>query len=158
MNSFEDVEIGSSVEIGSHAFAADEIIAFARRWDPQPFHIDPEAAKLSLFGGLVASGWHTACMWMRLNVADGRRRAAQAIAAGLEPPRYGPSPGIADVRWPRPVFAGDTVSYGWTITATRPLASRPEWGLVEYAAHGTNQNGEPVLSFTGKVFMGRRRA
>lgn len=158
MTDFEDLEIGQEAEIGSHTFTAGEIIAFARRWDPQPFHIDPEAAARSLLGGLCASGWHTACMWMRLNVEHGRRLAAEALAAGRQPPRFGPSPGISDLRWPRPVYAGDTVTYSWRISGKRPLATRPQWGLVEHEAFGVNQNGEPVLAFAGKFFLGRRSA
>lgn len=157
MTSFEDLEIGHEAEIGSHTFTAEEIVAFARRWDPQSFHIDAEAAAKSLFGGLCASGWHTACAWMRLNVDYGKRLAAEALAAGNEPPRFGPSPGISNLKWPRPVYVGDTISYGWRITFKRPLASRPQWGLVQYDAWGLNHNREPVLTFDGKFFMGCRR-
>lgn len=158
MTSFEDLEVGHEAEIGSHTFTAGEIVAFARRWDPQPFHIDAEAAEKSLFGGLCASGWHTACVWMRLNVEYGKRLAAEALAAGREPPRFGPSPGISNLKWPRPVYVGDTITYRWRISGKRPLASRPQWGLVQHEGFAVNQDGQPVLSFEGKFFMGRRRA
>jgi acyl dehydratase len=153
---FDDLEIGYKAELGSHTFTAEEIVAFAKRWDPQPFHVDPEKAKQTLFGSLCASGWHTACMWMRLNVDDGVRRTEAAAAAGEPPPRFGPSPGIFDLKWPRPVYVGDTVSYSWTIMDKRESKSRPEWGIVTYMAEGHNQDGKPVLTFHGRFFLGRR--
>lgn len=155
---FEDAELGFRADIGQHTFTADEIVAFARRWDPQPFHVDADAAKKSLFGGLCASGWHTACMWMRLNVDDLKRRALEAVRAGGPAPKFGPSPGIFDLKWPRPVFVGDTVAYSWTILDKRESASRPEWGIVTYEAEGVNQDGQKVLGFHGRFFMGRRPA
>ena len=153
---YEDVELGTRVELGSHTFSKDEIIAFATRWDPQRFHVDEDAANASLFGGLCASGWHTACVWMRLNVEDSQRRTAEALAAGRPAPKYGPSPGIFDLKWLRPVFVGDTVSYSWTMIDKRETNSRPEWGLLTYSAEGVNQDGKPVLTFKGRFFMGRR--
>ena len=153
---FDDLEIGYRAELGSHTFTAEEIVAFAKRWDPQPFHVDAEKAKHTLFGSLCASGWHTACMWMRLNVDDGVRRTKAAAAAGEPLPRFGPSPGIFDLKWPRPVYVGDTVSYSWTIVDKRESKSRPEWGIVTYMAEGDNQDGKPVLTFHGRFFLGRR--
>ncbi|MEJ8572237.1 MaoC family dehydratase [Microbaculum marinum] len=156
MTYFEDVELGDGAELGRHTFAAEEIIAFARRWDPQPFHTDPVAAKDSLFGDLCASGWHTVCTWMRLNVEASERLIAEARAAGGPIPRFGPSPGIFDLKWPKPVFVGDTISYRWTFVEKRETNSRPEWGLLTYLAEGTNQDDEPVMTFNGRFFMGRR--
>ncbi|MCT8971937.1 MULTISPECIES: MaoC family dehydratase [Microbaculum] len=153
---FEDAQIGFKADIGSHTFTADEIIAFASRWDPQPFHIDADAARESLFGGLCASGWHTACTWMRLNVDDLNQRTKDAAAAGGPTPKFGPSPGIFDLKWPRPVYVGDTITYSWEIVDRRESASRPEWGIVTYLAEGHNQNDDRVLSFHGRFFMGRR--
>ena len=155
---FEDAQIGFKADIGSHTFTTDEIIAFASRWDPQPFHIDADAARESLFGGLCASGWHTACTWMRLNVDDLNQRTKDAAAAGGPTPKFGPSPGIFDLKWPRPVYVGDTIAYSWEIVDRRESASRPEWGIVTYLAEGHNQNDDRVLSFHGRFFMGRRPA
>jgi len=153
---FDDLEIGFKADLGSHAFSAEEIVSFAKRWDPQRFHVDADAARESLFGALCASGWHTACVWMRLNVEDGKRRTAAAAAAGEPLPRFGPSPGIFDIKWPRPVFVGDTVFYSWTILEKRESRSRPEWGIVTYLAEGFNQDDKPVLTFNGRFFLGRR--
>ena len=158
MSFFEDIEIGAHRALGSHTFTEEEIVAFASRWDPQPFHLDAKAARDSLFGRLCASGWHTACMWMRLNIEDARREIATAKKAGAPMPDIGPSPGIFDLKWSRPVYVGDTVSYSWTAVDKRESASRPDWGIVTYAAEGVNQNGEPVLTFKGRVFVGRRPA
>lgn len=156
MNYFEDVEIGYRMDLGSHTFTEDGIIAFAERWDPQPFHLDAQAAAQSHFGALCASGWHTACMWMRLNVIESERLLAEAAAAGEPGPQFGPSPGIFELKWPRPVFVGDTVTYSSTIIDKRELNSRPEWGMLTYAAEAYNQNGDSVLTFKGRHFMGRR--
>jgi acyl dehydratase len=153
---FEDAEIGQTAAIGSHRFTAEEIIAFASRWDPQYFHLDADAARNSIFGGLCASGWHTACVWMRLNVDDLKQRATKAVKAGLPAPKFGPSPGIFDLKWLKPVYAGDTITYSWTIVDKRESNSRPEWGIVTYVAEADNQDGERVLSFHGRFFMGRK--
>jgi len=153
---FEDVEIGDRANIGTHTFTRDEIIAFAGRWDPQPFHLDDEAAEASQFGALCASGWHTACTWMRLNVEDGARRIGEAMAAGRPVPRIGPSPGLFDLKWLRPVYVGDTIAYSWTVTDKRASKSRPDWGLITYHAEGINQDGVTVISFNGRFFLGRR--
>ena len=115
-------------------------------------HVDAEAAKNSLLGGLCASGWQTAAVFMKLNVAYTRRLAEDFVAAGYPAPRTGPSPGIKELRWPRPVFASDTVSYTLTITGKRASASRPGWGLIEARTLGTNQHGEPVISFLSSWF------
>ena len=110
-NYFEDFVIGEAVEIGSHRFTREEILSFATRFDPQRFHVDEEQAKDSLFGGLCASGWHTACVWMRLMAAH-RAAVADKIAASREQPaRRGPSPGIRELKWLKPVYANDVISY-----------------------------------------------
>ena len=155
---FEDAEVGERAEIGTHTFERDEIVAFAERWDPQPFHLDADAAKASQFGALCASGWHTACTWMRLNIAYTSRRIGEAMAAGKPVPKIGPSPGLFDLKWLRPVYVGDTITYSWTITDKRPSRSRPEWGLLTYRAEGVNQDGVTVISFNGRFFLGRRDA
>jgi acyl dehydratase len=151
----DDVRIGDVRELGAHTFAADEIIRFAQRFDPQDFHVDPEAAKRSQFGGLIASGWHTAGAWMKLMVRDIARASEAALARGARPARLGPSPGFRDLKWLRPVYAGDTISYRATVLDKRHSASRPGWGLLFHHNTGINQRGEEVFSFRGAVFWER---
>lgn len=157
MKFYEDLVIGDRAEIGTHRFAADEIKAFARAYDPQLFHVDEEAAKQSHFGALCASGWHTAATWMRLMVQY-RRRQAEAMAARGEPiPVFGPSPGFRDLKWFKPVYAGDTIGYATEVVDKRASISRPEWGLVNFLNSGANQHGETVVSFISAAFIGRRK-
>ena len=105
----EFFEIGVTTPLGSYVFDAEGIKAFARKYDPQPFHLDEEAAKNSVFGGLCASGWHTASVWMKLNVATPTNGAAWQ-GTGPEPV-FGPSPGFSNLKWLKPVFAGETVTF-----------------------------------------------
>jgi acyl dehydratase len=157
MKFFEDIRIGETTTVGRHTFTADDIKAFAARFDPQPFHLDEGAAAHSLFGRLCASGWHTACMWMRL-VVDYRRREDEECRARGEPvAMLGVSPGVHDLRWPNPVYAGDTVIYATEIIAMRPSLSRPAWGIMTARNTGANQRGEPVLSFVSSAFVERRQ-
>lgn len=146
MGYLKDIAIGTMTELGSYRFEAPDIVAFARAFDPQPFHLDPDAASRSLFGGLCASGWHTAAIWMKLMVASRQRAAEAGVTAKL-----GPSPGFKNLVWSRPVFAGDTVGYRSTIVDRRPSASRPGWGLAFHRNEGINQRGEVVFSFDGCV-------
>jgi acyl dehydratase len=152
----EDIKIGDRMELGSYTFTRDSIIDFARKYDPQPFHLDEEAGKKSLFGGLAASGWQTAAAWMKLMVAAQARENAERVARGEKPAVPGPSPGFRDLKWIRPVLVGDTVSYVSEITGLRESASRPGWGLAEMTSTGTNQRGEVVYSFVGTVFLPKR--
>lgn len=149
---FDAVEIGTSLPLGSYHFTAQDIVAFALAFDPQRFHVDEQAARASLFGGLCASGWHTAAIWMKLMVAHRRRVEAQM---GAQTPRFGPSPGFSNLRWLKPVFAGDIISYSSTVVDKRASASRPDWGLVFHRNEGRNQSGELVYAFDGCVFWGR---
>jgi acyl dehydratase len=142
---------GSRTEIGSYTFDEENIVRFARRFDPQPFHIDPEAAKHSLFGGLCASGWHTCAVWMRSFVDYWSKETARLKSQGLEPPTLGPSPGFQKLQWLKPVYAGDTVTYAVTLLASRALASRPGWILNIILCEGENQHGVPVLRFESTV-------
>jgi len=156
MNYFEDFHVGDRIALGSHIFTAAEIKAFARRFDPQLFHIDEEAAARSHFGALCASGWHTAVVWMR-HRAEHRLLEEEALRARGEPPSQGgPSPGFRDLKWLKPVYAGDTVAYALEVVETRVSESRPGWGLVTSLNTGANQNGELVLSFVGAAFIERR--
>ncbi len=151
---FDELVMGDRTELGSLTFSAEEISAFAGPFDPQIFHLDAEAAKATSFGGLCASGWHTASVWMQLMVIERRRQAASA--AGQRTAQLGTSPGFRNLRWIKPVFAGDTISYATTISEKRASASRPQWGLVFHNNTGTNQHGELVFSFDGCVFWERR--
>jgi acyl dehydratase len=158
MRFFEDMAVGDVAEIGQHTFTTEEIKAFAARFDPQPFHLDEAVAAHSLFGALCASGWHTACLWMRL-ATDYRRLEDEARRARGEPvATLGVSPGFRDLRWPNPVYPGDTVTYATEVVELRPSASRPDWGIMTARNTGTNQHGEPVLSFISSVFVERRKA
>ncbi|WP_438274075.1 MaoC family dehydratase [Nitrobacter sp.] len=156
MRYLEDMEVGQRRDLGSFTFTAELIKAFAAQFDPQPFHLDEEEGRKSLFGGLAASGWHIASVWMKLAVADGRREAAAAAARGEQPAMWGPSPGFRDLRWIKPVLAGDTVSYASEVQSLRASRSRPEWGVLQMRNTGTNQRGELVFSFLASVFVPRR--
>jgi acyl dehydratase len=156
MKYFEDIRVGEKKKFGRHTFGADEIKTFARSYDPQPFHVDDEAAAGSHFGALCASGWHTACVWMKLATEQRRRDEEKQREAGEIAPRRGPSPGFRDLKWLKPVYVGDTITFAGEIIETRALRSRPEWGLVFSLNTGTNQNGELVLSFIGSLFVERR--
>jgi acyl dehydratase len=156
MKFFDDIAVGERVELGTHVFTAERIKAFATRFDPQLFHVDEAGAERSHFGKLCASGWHTAATWMRLMVDYRKREADRIRARGETPPVIGPSPGFRDLTWLRPVYAGDTVSYACEVIETRVSQSRPQWGLMTVRNSGTNQNGEPVMSFISSVFIERR--
>lgn len=156
MKFFEDIAIGEKIELGSHTFTTEAIKAFASRFDPQLFHLDEEAARRSHFGALCASGWHTAAVWMRLMV-DYQRREDDARRSRGEPvAAMGPSPGFRELKWLKPVYVGDTISYATEILETRASNSRPEWGLMTIRNTGANQKGEPVISFVSVAFVQRR--
>lgn len=156
MKYLDDIQIGTTFELGRHTFTAQEIKSFAERFDPQPFHVDEDAAALSHFGGLVASGWHTAAMCMRFIVEQKRKENEAQTARGEPTAKTGVSPGFRDLKWVKPVRAGDTVIYASEILETRALATRPGWGLLFSRNAGTNQAGELVFSFVGSVFVQRR--
>jgi acyl dehydratase len=156
MKYFEDIQVGETSELGRHTFTAEDIKSFAARFDPQPFHLDEAAAARSHFGALCASGWHTACVWMRLLIDYRRREDEERRARGEAVAQLGPSPGFRDMRWIKPVFAGDTISYGTEVVETRPLNSRPDWGMIFVRNTGVNQRGEPVISFISSAFVERR--
>ncbi len=158
MKFFEDLAIGQRRELGAFLFTAESIKAFAVQFDPQRFHLDEEEGRRSLFGGLAASGWHVGSVCMKLLVADGQRRIREAMAAGEEIAVWGPSPGFRDLRWIRPVLAGDTISFANEIVSLRTSASKPSWGIVEALNTGTNQRGEAVYSITASAFVPRRNS
>jgi acyl dehydratase len=155
-NYFEDRVIGETADLGSHTFAKDEIVAFAREFDPQPFHLDEAAARSSLFGALCASGWHTAAHYIRLSVALRQGLEAKIRAAGGKVAIYGPSPGFKNVRWLKPVYVGDTITYRNRTTEKIDLKSRPERGLIVSETQGRNQKGEIVFAINGQILAERR--
>jgi acyl dehydratase len=144
---FEDFVVGERHVLGSHAVTEEEILAYARRYDPQPFHVDPEAAKRSIFGGLIASGWHTCALLMRLSVEEQQRTGAAGIG----------SPGIDSCRWLKPVRAGDTLTGTTEVLETWPSRSKP-MGFVRRRSEMTNQRGEVVLRLVGISMYRSRRA
>ena len=156
MKFFEDIAVGEKLELGRVSFTADAIKAFASRFDPQPFHVDEEAARRSPYGALVASGWHTASVWMRLLVEHYRREDETLRARGEPLAAFGPSPGFRELKWLKPVYAGDTIAYQTEVIATRASNSRPGWGLMTLRNSGINQRGEPVMSFISTAFVERR--
>ena len=155
---FEDITIGQRRELGSFTFTAELIKKFAAQFDPQRFHLDEDAGRKSLFGGLAASGWHVGSVCMKLLVADAQRLAREAAARGEEIAVWGPSPGFRDLRWIRPVLAGDTISYGSEVESLRSSDSRPQWGILQARNTGTNQRGELVFSLLATAFVPRRNA
>ncbi len=148
---FEDFVVGIKHDLGSYTFTEEAMIAFARKYDPQPFHIDPEAAKHSMFSGLIASGWHTVAVWMKLMVAaeNKRQSASDQIVSGV-------SPGFEAMRWLKPVRPGMTLSYSSEVIEKAGLRSRPELGLIKSRNEARDEMGSLVLSFIGKGFVSRR--
>jgi acyl dehydratase len=157
MRFFEDMEIGQRRELGSFTFTADAIKTFAAQFDPQRFHLDEAEGRNSLFGGLAASGWHVASVCMKLIVADGERLARDAAARGEKAAVWGPSPGFRELRWIRPVLAGDTISFANEVESRRMSDTRPEWGILQIRNTGTNQRGELAFSYLATAFVPRRR-
>ncbi len=151
MRMVELYALGEAVDIGSLTFTADDIIRFASAFDPQPFHLDPEAAKHALFGGLCASGWHSCAGWMKCFVPFWAGECRRLAAEGIAPPKLGPSPGFTSLRWLKPVFADDTVHYTVSLLASRELATRSDRVLNSILCAGSNQHGEPVLRFESTV-------
>ena len=156
MHFFEDIKVGQRRDLGAFTFTADAIKTFAAQFDPQAFHLDEEAGRKSLFGGLAASGWHVGSVCMKLLVADGQRQASEIAARGGKIGVWGPSPGFRELRWIRPVLAGDTIRFASEIESMRTSSSRPEWGILEARNTGTNQKGEPVFSMLAIAFVPRR--
>jgi len=142
---FEDFRPGQVVELGSHTVTEDEIVDFARQFDPQPFHVDPEAAKESDFRGLIASGWHTGAMWMRLYV-DSLLGAASGQG----------SSGIEELRWLVPVRPGDTLSARLTVLEVLVSERHPDRGTVRLRGEMVNQAGATVMSMVSRGRFARR--
>lgn len=139
--------------IGTYTFTADEIIKFANKFDRQYFHTDKEAAKNSMFGALCASGWHTGAIWMRLQLLYKASQDKKLRAKGLKPITMGPSPGLKNIKWFKPVFAGDTIQYGVKAVGVRKLASKPGWSILNLVSDAYNQHGDLVMSFDNAALV-----
>jgi acyl dehydratase len=142
---FEDFFEGQQIEFGTVTVDRDEVIDFARRYDPQPFHIDEEAAKASIFGGLIASGWHTGAMVMRL-LCDELMLKASSMG----------SPGLDQLRWIRPVRPGDTLTLKGRVLTAKASRSKPDRGSVDMSYKVFNQHGELAMTFQAVTMFGRR--
>ena len=154
MSALDDfLQIGVTVVTGSHTFTAEDIKAFAQKFDPQPFHIDEEAAKRSVFGGLCASGWHTTAVWMGINVRHIQAVGEQPWTGDGPKPTFGPSPGFRNLRWLKPVYAGATVTYQRTALHLKPHPSRPDWRVLHSLCEAFDQTGDKVLSFDSSVLV-----
>jgi acyl dehydratase len=141
----EDLVVGEVFECGGRTVSREEILAFAREFDPQPFHVDEEAARRSLYGGIIASGWHTASLCMRM-VVDGL--TSRVVSLG--------SPGVDAVRWPRPVRPGDTLRVRAVCLEARPSRSKPDRGLARFRYEVYNQDDALVMSMEGMALVARR--
>ena len=146
MRYFEDLEVGGETYFGSYDVTREEVIEFAKKYDPQPFHLSDEAAAQTHFGRIAASGWHTCAMTMGVIA----RHVVEEEQAGLG------SPGVDELRWLKPVYPGDTLHVRGTIVETRPSRSKPEIGSFRTATTVTNQDDVPVMTFTSIVLMRRR--
>ena len=153
---FEDIVVGDSTIVGRHTFTAENIKAFAHRYDPQRFHVDEAAAEASHFGALCASGWQTAIVSMRFVVEHRRALAEAARARGERVAQAGPPVDIRELKWLRPVYVGDTIEYRIEVADARASDSHPGFGLMTTRTTGTNQKGEPVISFLTTALVERR--
>ena len=143
---WEDLPVGSTIEVGSTTVDRDEMLQFAHKYDPQPFHLSDEAAAKSIFGKLLASGWHTCAMAMGLMV---RNFLNEASSLG--------SPGVEQIKWQKPVHANDTLTLRARITESRPMKSHPDIGLTRVLWEMFNQRGERVLLIDSYAMFRRRR-
>jgi acyl dehydratase len=144
-HTFEDFEPGQVYELGSTVVTEEAIVDFARQFDPQPFHVDPEAAKDSVFGGLIASGWHTGAMWMRLYVDSLLGGASGQGSSGIE-----------ELRWLAPVRPGDTLSGRLTILEATSSETHPDRGTIRIRGEMVNQDGVTVMSMVSRGRFARR--
>jgi acyl dehydratase len=145
MKYFEDVEIGETTRFGRYEVTREEIVDYARQFDPQPFHLDEEAARASMFGGLIASGWHTGAMFIRMVCDDMVPEAATAGSMGFD-----------DLKWLKPVRPGDVLSVESVVRGKSESRSRPDRGTVKIESRVSNQRGEVVMSLVSLVIYLRR--
>ena len=146
MKYLEDLQVGDTRRFGAYHVTREEVLEFARKYDPQPFHLSEEAAAQTHFGRLAASGWHTCAMTMSMLVAQ----MADDPYAGLG------SPGVDELRWLKPVFPGDTLSVETRVVEVTPSRSRPDLGSFRSSCTVTNQDGDPVMTMTSIVLVRRR--
>ena len=139
---FEDFSPGEVIEFGDYLITEEEILEYARRYDPQPFHVDRKAAAESIFGGLIASGWMTGSIMMRLLVEH-----------FISPVSGMGSPGVDEVRWPKPVRAGDRLSVRITTIEAKRSQSKPDRGIIQVQQEMINQHGDTVMSLRGTSFL-----
>lgn len=142
---FEDFAVGEVIQLGTRSVGEEEIIEFAERYDPQSFHIDREAAKESIFGGLIASGWHSCAMLMRLMV-DAVIRDSSSMG----------SPGIDEIRWILPVRPGDTLTARYKVVDVKPSSSKPDRGVIFCECELENAQGQIVMTMKSRGLFGRR--
>ena len=142
---FEDFFVGQEIDLGARLVSEEDIIAFARQFDPQPFHVDQKAAAASIYGGVIASGWHTCSLMMRM-VVDGLMCSASSMG----------SPGLDGVRWRRPLRGGDTLRVRYLTTRVKASASKPDRGVVWSTWVASNQHGEEICTIDGMGMFGRR--
>jgi len=154
MSYYDRIQLGLRRDLGSYTFEEADIVQFAKRFDPQRFHLSQAGAADTHFGRLCASGWHTGSVWMKLNTSLWQKEIAAYVADGNPPPPIGPSPGFENLQWIKPVFCGDTITYFGTFTAKRPLKSRPGWAMLNALNEGVNQEGDMVFRFEGHVMIG----
>ena len=150
---FEDTPLGGKITLGSYTFTEENIIAFAKLYDPQPFHVDPEAAKRSPYGGLIASGWQTAAVWMKLMIAYRRAEVEKGMPATQE--NY-ISPGVRDIRWLKPVRPGTTLIYTTEPFNKVDWKSRPTLGLLQSRNEARDSNDALYYTFISQVLLSRR--
>ncbi len=148
----EFLHVGETQTIGVHTFTPDEIIAFAQKFDPQPFHLSEEKARASVFGALCASGWHTASTWMKYNVRSWLLDPKNWTGEGPAPQAQ-VSPGFRNLKWLKPVFAGETITYTRTVTGHRPMASRPGCHMMTLTAEGYDSKGDKVIEFDNSAVL-----
>ena len=145
---FDDIELGDETLFGHYDVTREEVLEFARKYDPQPFHLSDEAAARTYFGRLSASGWHTCAMTMAVIA----RHVVATRQAGLG------SPGIDELRWLKPVYPGDRLTVTGRVTDKTPSRSKPHIGTIRTETIVTNQDGLPVMRYTSIVMMQRRAA
>jgi len=148
VSDYDGIVVGETADFGTYQFTAERIKAWAVKWDPQRFHVNEDEAAKSIYGRLIASGWHTCAVLMRLQVDyfAARARAGNGF-------RFGPSPGFEDLKWLKPVYAGDWITYSGRVVEKRLSQSRPGTAIVTTAFTGINQSGDTVVSMIAHVFV-----
>ena len=151
---FEDITLGERVTVGSYTFTEDEIMEFGRKYDPQPFHVDREAAARSPYGGIIASGWQIGAVYMKLTVAFFDRMRAEGNVEGMQANYV--SPGFRNMRWLKPVRPGMTLTYSFERVAKLDWPSRSNIGLLESRNEAHDEHGELVFDFVSRVLVPKR--